>query len=445
MKKNRNKYLIYITIGLVALIFILRVSGIIGKEHGYEVTTEKPLRRTITETVSASGKIQPEVEVKISPDVSGEIVELYVKEGQEVKKGEILCKINPLLYENNLNRAAASVNTSKANLANAKARLVQAKANFTNVELIFERNKKLKQQGAISDADFDNVKAQYESGKAEVEAALQNVNGAEFNVKNADATLDEAGNNLARTIIRSPVDGKISKLNVELGERVVGTSQMAGTELMRIANLNEMEVVVDVNENDIVKVKLFDTAVIEVDAYLDRKFSGIVTSIANSATTLGTNADQITNFQVKIRILKESYSNLIKDENTSPFRPGMTATVDIKTKTVSNVLSIPIQAVTTRTDTTEEEGKGKNMKTEEEGETNKEEKQDEPIEVIFTFNNGKAKLIPVKTGIQNTDFIEIVSPKSLNEEVITGPYKTISKLLKKNSVLKKEDTAKDKK
>jgi len=436
-KKTRNIILISAAV-LILFSIIAKKAGWIGKEVGFEVNTQKVELKTITETVSASGKIQPEVEVKISPDVSGEIVDLFVKEGQEVKKGEVLCKINPLLYISNKERTEASVNTTKANLANSKARLVQSKAVFVNTELTFNRNKKLFDQGAISEAEFENSKSQYESAKADVEAAAQTVSASDFNIKNAVASLEEANNNLDRTIIRSPVDGKVSKLNVEKGERVVGTSQMAGTELLRIANLNEMEVVVDVNENDIVKIHLNDTTLIEVDAYLGQKFKGIVTSIANSANTNGTSADQITNFEVKIRILRDSYSHLLnnKQDNNSPFRPGMTATVDIQTKTIKNVLAVPIEAVTLRTDTTSENKTNKKNKKEVDEEEKDKNNKEEAIELVFVFDNGKSLIKPVKTGIQDNNFIQLLSGISKGDEVIVGPYKTVSKLLKNRSQVK---------
>lgn len=449
MKKS-TRNIILIGVGVLILFSIIaKKAGWIGKKNEIEVTTEKAMLRSITESVSASGKIQPEVEVKISPDVSGEIVELYVKDGQEVKKGEILCKINPLLYISNKERTEASVNTSKANMANSKARLVQAKASFTNTELAYNRNQKLFDQGAISEADMQTSKAQYENAKAEVEAAIQTVSASEFNIKNALASLEEATNNLDRTIIKSPVDGKISKLEVEKGERVVGTSQMAGTELLRIANLNEMEVVVDVNENDIVKIHLNDTALIEVDAYLGQKFKGIVTSIANSANINGTNADQITNFEVKIRILRNSYAHLLKDDSkdASPFRPGMTATVDIQTKTVRDALSIPIQSVTLRTDTTAVEKKIKKIDKEEVDENDKKTIQEEPIELVFVHRNGRAIICPVKTGIQDNTYIQILSGIKSGDEVITGSYKTVSKTLRNRALVKivsEDDLSKEK-
>ena len=437
-----NKTLKYslIATGVILLAVIIgKKAGFISKEKGIAVSVEKVKRRNITEIVSASGKIQPEVEVKISPDVSGEIVELYVKEGQQVKKGDVLCKINPLLYVSNRDKMEASVNTSRANVSNANARLLQAKASFTNTETSYNRNKKLFEQGAISQADIDNSLAQYNAAKADLEALQQNIKAAEFNVSNALASLKEANENLGRTTITSPVTGRISKLNVELGERVVGTSQMAGTELLRIADLNEMEVLVDVNENDIVRVHLNDTVNIEVDAYLGEKFLGLVTEIANSATNISgtTTTDQVTNFQVKIRIERSSYQQLIKPESPSPFRPGMTATVDIKTKTVKNVLCVPIQSVTQRTDTS----------------TSKKEKEkptevdnNEPIQLVFVNVKNKAVVKPVKTGIQDNTYIEILNGVVENDEVIMAPYKAITKRLKNRNDIKivaKDDLPKE--
>lgn len=427
---------------------VLLVFAIIGKKAGWvgkgvieEVTAEKVEKRTIIETVSASGKIQPEVEVKISPDVSGQIIELHVKEGDQVKKGDLLCKINPDIYLSNLDKMAAAVNTSKANLANSKARLSQIKAQFANAEASFNRNKKLYEEKAISQADFDAAKATYESSKADVEAAEQSVMASQFNVKNAEASLNEANDNLKRTSIYAPVDGKVSKLNVENGERVVGTSQMAGTEIMRIANLNEMEVSVDVNENDIVRIRLHDTAEIEVDAYLERKFMGVVTEIANSANTTGaTSADQVTNFPVKVRIIRDSYTDLIPavEPNYSPFRPGMSATVDIRTNTVYRALSVPIQAVTTRIDSSKileaEKPKDESAQTH--------EKYQKPEEIVFVVNDGFAVKRKVVSGIQDNNYIQIISGLNENDQVISGPYSAISRSLKDSSkieVIDKEE------
>lgn len=438
LKKNKN-IVIYLSIAVVVLIIVL----VIGKKAGWfggakdeQVAVEKVEKRNIVETVSASGKIQPEIEVKISPDVSGEIIGLYVKEGDKVKKGQLLVKIRPDVYESYRDRATAAVNNSKANLSNAEARFIQS-------DQAYKRNTKLHNDKVISDADFEQIKSNYMVSKAEVEAAR-------FNVKSAEASLKEAQDNLVKTTIFSPVDGTVSKLNVESGERVVGTSQMTGTEMLRIANLNSMEVSVDVNENDINRLSLGDTATIEVDAFIDKKFKGVVTEIANSANVIGSSADQVTNFTVKIRVLPESYASLLsKDKNLpSPFRPGLSATVDIQTEKIVDILTIPIQAVTTRDDTTSINKspivvatKKKDDKKEETAEKAKTEKSSEIFEYVFVVEKGKVKMQLVKTGIQDDQYIQILSGLTEGQEVVTAPYLSISKKLKNGTAVKvvKED------
>ena len=419
--KKRTKILLIIAGALIVLGIIGKMAGWFGKKPGVEVAVEKAALRDITEMVSANGKIQPEVEVKISADVSGEIVELHVKEGQKVQKGQHLLTINPDLIQSAADRVAAALNQTKANLANAKARENQAKANFVNAEQSFNRSKKLRDQQAISAAEYDAAVAQFESAKGELEAAKQSVFAAEFAVNSAQASLKEANDNLNRTRIYAPTDGTISKLNVELGERVVGTAQMSGTELLRIANLSEMEVSVDVNENDIVRIQLNDTANVEVDAYGDRIFKGIVTEIANSSKTAGdvmNTGDQVTNFSVKIRILRSSYQDLLDtaQAHLSPFRPGMSATVDILTETQKNVIAVPIMAVTTRAsdDSTKKSDSG----------------IDELDEVVFVHQNGKIRKLKVKTGIQDMNHIRILEGIKVGDEVISAPYTAISKLLR---------------
>jgi len=445
-----KKIILIILSGVAVLVAVIMLKNCSGSK-AMPVTTEKVQRRSIIETVSANGKIQPEVEVKISSDVSGEIVELYVKEGDQVKKGDLLCRINPLIYESNLNRMQATLNGAKANLANSKARAEQVKASTANIEATFERNKKLFEQKAISQSDFDAAKAAYEGAKADAKGAQDNVDASDFNVKSTEASLKEANDNLAKTNIYSPVNGTVSKLNKEKGERVVGTAQMEGTEIMRLANLKEMEVNVDVNENDIVRVHNGDTSLIEVDAYMDIKFKGVVTEIANSANTTGVTAEQVTNFTVKIRILQESYMDLFNAEKTNaPFRPGMSATVDIQTKKASNVLTVPIQAVTTRSDSTEFKKKENNMdKKEENGpdgivikdEKNKSKDEAKDVikveECVFVFADGKAKKVKVKPGIQDNNYIEIKEGLKEGDEIISGPYGAVSKVLKEGSEVKK--------
>jgi len=439
-------WIIIIGVVLLSLVLIFTKSG----TKATNVTTEKAEKRDIIEMVSANGKIQPEVEVKISSDVSGEIVELYVKEGDQVKKGDLLCKINPLIYESSSSRMVATLNGAKANLANSKARLDQIKASYINTEASYNRNKKLFDQGAISQSEFDAAKAAFDGAKADVKAAEESVNASEYNVKSTEASLKEANDNLAKTNIYSPVNGTVSKLNKEKGERVVGTAQMEGTEIMRLANLNEMEVSVDVNENDIVRVHYNDTSLIEVDAYLGRKFKGIVTEIANSANTTGVTAEQVTNFTVKIRILQESYQDLlVENNNRPPFRPGMSATVDVQTKQAKNIVTVPIQSVTTRSDSSALEAKGMKKSDEEDGDIvikDEKDKSDEDVkelikieECVFVYAEGKAKMVKVKTGIQDNNYIQIVSGINAGDEIISGPYSAVSKQLKDGMEVMKVD------
>ncbi|WP_400075003.1 efflux RND transporter periplasmic adaptor subunit [Winogradskyella sp. R77965] len=405
-----------IIIGVVVLLLVLLVAGSkmgwFGKKGNFkEVTVKEVTLQDIVETVSATGKIQPEVEVKISSEVSGEILELPFKEGQEVKKGDLLVRVNPDLIQSAVSRSQASYQNVRAGLEQAEANLKQAKADYDRSKVLFEK-------GVISKADWDGAIAGYETAQA-------NKSSAYYSVQSAAATVNEAKDNLNRTTIYAPMSGTISLLSVELGERVVGTQQMAGTEILRVANLNNMEVEVDVNENDIVKVQIGDSTIVEVDAYLKKEFKGVVTEIANSAAgTLA--ADQVTNFKVKVRILEESYKDLTegKPETYSPFRPGMTATVDIITKTQKDAISVPISAIVIKTDTSST--KKPYNKSLDENETPKEEK----FECVFVNENGKAKLRVVETGIQDDTNIEIVSGLSEEDKIITGPYNMVSKTLK---------------
>ncbi|KIA87339.1 efflux RND transporter periplasmic adaptor subunit [Flavobacterium sp. AED] len=414
-----SKKTIYILIGsavvIIALLVVLSKKGIIGnKDKGKEVETAQVDATTIVETVSATGKIQPEIEVKISSMVSGEIISLPIKEGQVVKKGDLLVKINPDLYTSGLNRTVA-------NLSGTKAGLSQADASFKEAKASYDRNKTLFDKGIISKSDWDKSIASFEVAKAAKQTAY-------FNVRSASASVNEAQDNLGRTIIYAPADGTVSVLNVELGERVLGTQQMAGTELLRVANLNNMEVEVDVNENDIVKIKVGDEAKVEVDAYLKKQFKGIVTSISNSASSSLT-ADQVTNFKVKVRILKESYQDLLEGRPAaySPFRPGMTATVDIITKTKKNVLSVPISSVVVKSDTAAvKEIKIEDPKSEEKKVA---PKSDKKFECVFVKVGDKAKIRIIKTGIQDDTNIEVLTGLKKGDVVITGPYTTVSKEL----------------
>lgn len=445
----KNSRILIVLVSLVAALLIAVVvakkKGLVGGAPPTKVAVELVAKRDITETVSASGKIQSESEVIISPDVSGEIMELTVKEGDKVQAGQLLVKIDPDIQKSNVERLEAALNTSRANLANAQSRLAQSQARLTNSKANYERVKKLFEDKVVAQSEYDATLSEFNVAQSDVEASQQSVEASRFQVKSAEAALKEAEKSLTRTEIYSPVNGTISKLNFEKGERVVGTSQMQGSEIMKIADLQEMEVVVEVNENDIIRVGYNDTCDIEVDAYLGKKFKGIVTNIANSAMSEGLGTDQITNFEVKVRILRSSYSTLIneKQPDQSPFRPGMSATVDIRTRQVKDVLSVPIQAVTTRTkseleekteDRKEERKRPKSDSEEvdedEEAETvDKPKKDEEALELVFVVDNGKVVAKMVTTGIQDNEFIEIISGVEADEKVVTAPYRSISKKL----------------
>ncbi len=440
-KKNSNRLLIILALavaGLLAFAFIAKQAGWIGKEKPTEVELAKAKRTNIVEKVSASGKVQPEVEVKISPDVSGEIIALYVAEGDSVVKGQTLLKIRPDNYISAVDRARANVNNNQANLAQSKARVSQAKVQLERARLEFERSRQLYEQKVISQSDFVQAETNYKVAQEEVNAAQDNLDAAGFLVQSARAGLQDAQENLRKTTILAPVSGTVSKLGVELGERVVGTSQMAGTEMLRIANLNNMEVQVDVNENDIVRVGVGDTALIEVDSYasMERTFKGIVTEIANTANTTVAQ-DAVTEFQVKIRILNESYRDLTrKSKKLSPFRPGMTASVDVITARKNNVLSVPLSAVTTRNpdapkvggDQAPGEG-GDNNQNAAPGQQAPPAKPEALKEVVFVNQGGKAAMRLVKTGISDYDNIEIISGVKEGEEVVAGPFMVVAKRL----------------
>jgi HlyD family secretion protein len=427
-----SKKKLYWIVGIVAVLLmvgiVLKKKGIIGSNDDVvEIESAIVDEITIIETVSATGKIQPESEVKISSEVSGEIIALPVKEGQVVKKGELLVKINPDLYTSGYNRTISNLSGSKASLSQADASFKEAKASY-------DRNKTLFEKGIISKSDWEKAIAAFEVAKGTRESAY-------YNVQSANATVKEAKDNLGRTTIYSPADGTISSLGVELGERVLGTQQMTGTEIMRVADLSNMEVEVDVNENDIVKVSIGDRTKIQVDAYLKKEFRGIVTSISNSASSM-TSADQVTNFKVKIRILKESYLDLLegKPATYSPFRPGMTATVDIITKRKEKVIGVPISSVVVKSDTTATKKYEKK-----DSDDRITSKSDQKFECVFVKVGDKAKIRVIKTGIQDDTNIEVVSGLKKGDVVITGPYTTVTKDLNsgdkvksKSNVVKKD-------
>jgi len=418
-----KKILIYVII-LAAVFIILAVIGKkvgwFGKEQPVRIATEKVEKRSIIETITANGKIQPETEVKLSPEVAGEIVELNVNEGDHVEKGELLVKIKPDTYISARDRTEAALNS-------AKARLTQAEAQFIQSELSYNRNKTLWEQKAISESEYESALANYRMAQAELESA-------KYSVKSAEASLAEAEENLVKTSIYAPMTGTVSMLNVEKGERVVGTSLMTGTELMRIADLNCMEVKVEVNENDIVRVSMNDTAIIEIDAFLGESFKGVVTEIANSASTTGMATDQVTNFNVKVFILRDSYQFLIEQGYTNPFRPGMSATVDIQTETKHDILTVPIQAVTTKSDSIIKEKI-------ENAEEPKTDNIDDDIEreVVFVVKDNTVEMRIVETGIQDNNYIEILKGLEQGEEVVVAPYTAITNKLENGSLVEVVD------
>lgn len=461
---KRKRTLLYVLLGVFALLIIAAALKARQKPRGEEVTVEKVQRRTIRETVSASGKIFPETEVKISSDVSGEITELYVKEGDSVTVGQILAKIRPDEYQSAVEQGQASlstaraqreisssnVKTSAAQIEQFKADLQRAKAQLDAARSAHQRNEKLYKDGVISTAELEtsvsNLKAA-ESAMSAADAGLksaennlanarENVRVSDFGITSAGARLKELRTSLQKTIITAPVSGIISQLNVEKGERVVGTLQMAGTEMMRIANLSSMEVQVDVSENDILKVSVNDEADVEVDAYLGRKFKGKVTEIANSASnltgsTVSLTTDQVTNFVVKIRVDPASYAELVNSRQQYPFRPGMSAAVDIYTHTSDSTLSVPIIAVTAKED--EKESEKDKDKTAPEAKEVAQKDNDDINEIVFVVSGDTVGVREVKTGIQDNDYIEILNGLQEGETVVTGPYSAIARKLKSGS------------
>lgn len=451
-KKNGLKYLLIGAAVLLVLVIIANKAGWIGQGEVIKVSTDKVEKRTVNEMVSASGKIHPEIQVKLSSEVSGEIVELNVKEGDVVTKGQLLCRVRPDILQSGYDRAIASLNAQRASLASAEQQLKQQEANFANIEATYNRNSALYAQKVISTAEFDKIKADYLSARANLEAQKQNVLASRYGIDQSQAAVKEAGDNLSRTTIYSPVDGVVSLLQIELGERVVGTAQMAGTEIMRIANMNSMEVNVEVNENDITRVAVNNEATIEVDAYQGRQFKGIVTEIASSSTTAAANTssvDQVTNFNVKVRILPESYEDLLRHdrENPSPFRPGLSATVDIHTRQ-DNGLVVPIQAVTTREETAASAGgagaDSAEVKTaaadtgSSTGSTGGAgSSKPKTKEYVFVYDGGVVKQVEVTTGIQDDMYIRILSGLEEGQEVVTRPFNAISKTLKDGTKVEK--------
>lgn len=467
-QKKKSNRLIWILGGIALALVVVAVLTSRGKKKGEKVYAEKVQKRNIEETVSASGRIFPEKEVKISSDVSGEVIELYVKEGDSVRAGQLLARVNAEIYKDQVTRGEASVNASKAQFSNAlsniesvRARQIQlmaqkeqVQAQLSATEQAFKRNDQLHRDGVIADSDFETTQSQLrqqeanlKSVDAQIKAALSDVTSSErsaeaaqFNLKSAQASLKELKTNLNRTSIYSPVSGVVSKKSIEKGERVVGTAQMSGTEIMRVANLNAMEVQVDVSENDISRVAIGNDVDIEVDAYPGRKFKGRVSEIANTATNAFTatgavnlTTDQVTNFVVKVRIDAASYSDLLHG-GRPPFRPGMSASINIHTNTAKDALSVPIQSVTTRDDDAEL----KKAKEAENSDSAPKKDSKAPVkEVVFVASGDTVKMIEVKTGIQDNQYIQIMSGLTGEEEVIAAPYSLIARKLKSGMTIQK--------
>jgi len=437
-----NKKLLWIIIALVVLIVALiglKKAGVIGKEEGIKVTSEKAALRTIIETVNASGKVYPEIEVKVSPDISGEIVELNVNEGDSVRKGQVLARIYADIYLTQRDQVAAGVNQSKAQLSNSTASLAGLKAALDNLKNTYERQKKLYNEKVVSRAEFETSEQNYLTAQANYNAAREGLKSSEASIQSAQAQLQKADKDLSRTVIVSPMNGMISLMNVKKGERVAGNSFNVGTEMMRVADMRSIEVRVDVGENDIPKVKLGDTAVVEVDAYTNRKFKGLVYKIANPSTsglTTSNSSAEVTNYKVHIRLLPESYKDLVAAGKGFPFRPGMSASADIQTRTKQNVLSVALNAVTTR-DKNGDAAPGDKKDDKKPQEETKSASADDGIEeVVFVLQkDNKVKKVKVKTAIQDLNYIEILEGLKAGDEVITGPYSIVSKTLKDGNLV----------
>ena len=481
--KRKNNKVLWILVGSVVVLLIAAVVVSKNKKEGEKVFAEKVAKRTIQETVSASGRIFPEKEIKVSSDVSGEIVELSVKEGDSVRAGQLLCKVDARIYRDQVTRGEAGVNASRAQYANALSNIEstrsrqlqviaqkeQLQAQLTQTKSSFKRNDQLHKDGVISDADFETAQSQLRQQEAnikaldaQIQAALNDINSsqktaeaAQYNVKSSEASLKELQTSLNRTSIYAPVDGVVSKLTIEKGERVVGTAQMSGTEIMRIANLSAMEVQIDVSENDILRLAVGNEVDIEVDAFAGRKFKGHVSEVANTASNAFTatgavnlTTDQVTNFVVKVRIEPASYADLMRS-GRPPFRPGMSASVDIHTNTVNDALSVPIQAVTTRDETVELKKAKAASETTGSQPTEKKAAVQNVKEVVFVIVGDTVKMVEVKTAVQDNQHIQIISGLKGDEEVVAAPFNLIARKLKSGAkiqkVSEKELYGKDKK
>lgn len=447
-------WIIGILVVVIIALIALKKSGVIGKEEGIKVATEKITKRTIIETVSASGKVYPEDERKVSSDVSGEVVEMYVEEGDSVRKGQVLARVFADVLTSARDRASSVVNQQQAQVGNTEASLEAFQARLNQAKLNYDRQKKLFDDKVISRSEFETAESQYLTAKADFNAARQTIRSGKASVQSAQASLTEANKNLSRTSVVSPMNGIVSLLAVKKGERVSGNSFSLGTEILRVADMNRIEVRVDVGENDIPKVKIGDSAIVEVDAYNDRKFKGVVTKISSSSTSassIATSASDVTNYKVYILIDAASYADLIDQAKSKnlPFRPGMSASADIMTTKHENIIAVPILAVTTR-DKNEKESKAKAKEADDkkkaqgqEVSTNNAVMTDDMEEVVFIVSaDGTVKKVSIRTNIQDNEYIEVMSGIKEGDMVISAPYNTISKILKDG--LKVQVVAKDK-
>lgn len=441
MKKKKVLWIIVSLVALIVLLIVLKKAGVLGKEEGIKVAVDKVVQKTIIETVNASGKVYPEIEVKVSPDVSGEIVELTVEEGDSVRRGQILARIYADIYTTQRDQAAAVVNQQQATVENSKAQLSSLKSALDLAQKTYDRQKKLLDEKVISRAEFEQAENSLMAARANYNAALQGIRSGQAGVASASASLSRANKDLSRTVVTAPMDGVVSLLNVKKGERVVGNSMMAGTEMLRLADMSKIEVRVDVGENDIPKVHLGDSALVEVDAYNTRKFKGVVTKIASSSVSAGAataiSTNDVTNYKVYIRLLPESYADLYDPSRPKnfPFRPGMTASADIQTRSKANVMAVEINAVTTRekgTDKVADKASDENENGENNEETNS--LSTDLDEVVFVLQpDGKVKKVTVTTGIQDINYIEVTSGLKMGDTVIVAPYNVVSKTLKEGT------------
>ena len=442
-----KKFLLWtliVIVGLGLILGLLKVTGVIGGDPGVKVAIDKAGFRDVTELVSASGKVYPEIEVKISSDVSGEVTDLYVKEGDTVRKGQVVARIYADIYNSSRQRAEAIVDQQQASVDNSKAAIASYKAQLDQAEAAFNREKTLLDEKVVSRSEYETAQSQYLTAQANYNAAIQNVRSGQAGVVSAQASLTEADKDLSRTIILAPMDGLISLLSVKKGERVVGTAQMAGTEMMRVADMSQIEVQVDVGENDIPKVRIGDSALVEVDAYNNRKFRGVVTQIANgnanaaSTTTTTTSSTDVTNYKVHVRLNPDAYKDLIVPGKSFPFRPGMSASADIQTRSRPHVLAVPILSVTTAAP----EGDSAKAHAAEKKELAASRGDDaastagDQMEVVYVVHTDTVRRVTVTTGIQDNDFIEVLTGLNPGDTVVSAPFNAISKELKNGTRIK---------